>query len=527
MFPSRTLLSLAMVTCSSTAATGQTILHTYVETEPEAGAGMSVAIWDDLDGDGYLEWVVGAPYKDGLGTSSGQVTVFSGSDHSVQFTLSGASAGSRLGRSLANVGDLDADGHDELAITADGEQKLYVYSGATATLLWEVHEAGDANFGRCVALATTGTSVITYSGDTGAQIWRRAVDQDYGWSLAGVGDIDADGHGDILVGEWAYFGDWAQEAIILGGADGSTIRSIPTGASHFNSQFGWAVAALGDQDGDGVGEYAIGDPTDASFGGGDGFVNVYSGASGALLATITPNEWGEFGASVANAGDVDADGLDDLLIGDPLGGPGAGYAYVYSVDRNEQIYQYTDSPLELLGASAAGVADVNGDGWPEALVGGGAATIGGPIEEGGAVLMTLGCPENAVYNYCTAAPNSTGQSATMGWQNTTSIANNDLRIFAEACPQNQFAMFFYGPGEAYAPLGDGFRCVKGPLYRLGVVQTGPGGLPSWSLDVTAPPQPSGQISAGETWFFQTWFRDPSGGPAGSNLSDALRITFCP
>jgi hypothetical protein len=47
-----------------------------------------------------------------------------------------------------------------------------------------------------------------------------------------------------------------------------------------------------------------------------------------------------------------------------------------------------------------------------------------------------------------------------------------------------------------------------------------------SLDFTNPPSPAAQITAGSTWYFQTWFRDPGFGPAGFNLSNAVEVPFC-
>ena len=150
----RTALVLGMTACArSSAAVGQTVLHVYTETEPHARAGESVAIWDDADGDGFREWAVGVPRRDGVGNDSGQVMVFSGSDHSLLTTIDGAVAGARLGQSIANVGDLNLDGKDELAVGAPGERKVYVHSGADGTLLWSAHEPGDNGFGGCVSPA--------------------------------------------------------------------------------------------------------------------------------------------------------------------------------------------------------------------------------------------------------------------------------------------------------------------------------------------------------------------------------------
>ena len=72
----------------------------------------------------------------------------------------------------------------------------------------------------------------------------------------------------------------------------------------------------------------------------------------------------------------------------------------------------------------------------------------------------------------------------------------------------------------------GFRCIGGTVYRLDVTVAVAGVL-SHALDVTDPPSPGGQITAGSTWNFQAWFRDPAGGGAAFNLSDGLNVTFSP
>ena len=86
-------LSLALVPFLLPTARAQTVLHTFNEAEAGAGAGDAVAIWDDLNGDGFLEWVVGAPGQNSNGADAGRVTVLSGADHSVLHTFDGGQAG--------------------------------------------------------------------------------------------------------------------------------------------------------------------------------------------------------------------------------------------------------------------------------------------------------------------------------------------------------------------------------------------------------------------------------------------------
>ncbi len=132
---------------------------------------------------------------------------------------------------------------------------------------------------------------------------------------------------------------------------------------------------------------------------------------------------------------------------------------------------------------------------------------------------------SGISNYCTSGTNSTGGAAIITATGTPSIAANDIVLNAFPCPPNQFGLFFYGPNQSNNPFGNGRLCVSGGIYRLGVVQMDSFGIASKSLDVTSPPQASGQITSGSSWNFQFWFRDPGLG-AGFDLSDGVEVSFC-
>ena len=141
-------------------------------------------------------------------------------------------------------------------------------------------------------------------------------------------------------------------------------------------------------------------------------------------------------------------------------------------------------------------------------------------------VVTLPGPCIPPVNYCSTAPNSAGSGAVMIWKGTGSVSANALLLGVQGAPPDKPALFFYGAGQTQVPFGDGFRCVAPPIFRLPAFLTSPQGTASFHLDVTAPPNPAGQIRAGETWNFQLWYRDPSFGHAGFNLSDGLEVLFC-
>ena len=97
-------------------------------------------------------------------------------------------------------------------------------------------------------------------------------------------------------------------------------------------------------------------------------------------------------------------------------------------------------------------------------------------------------------------------------------------------PVGQFGIFYYGPEPVSLPFGNGVRCVGAGsvgTFRLPPIQIDTFGFVQQAVDINNPPQPNGQISAGDTWYFQFWYRDPNGGGSGFNLTDGLEVTFCP
>jgi Tol biopolymer transport system component len=136
------------------------------------------------------------------------------------------------------------------------------------------------------------------------------------------------------------------------------------------------------------------------------------------------------------------------------------------------------------------------------------------------------CP--APVPYCTSLPNSTGAASFMGATGSTSVAADDLSLYAVQCPPESSALFYYGTATGQTPFGDGNRCVFGATFRLAPLATSGAGNAVHAVVLAQPPEPAGLILAGSVWHFQLWYRDVNG-PLGSgfNFSDGLSITFCP
>jgi len=133
---------------------------------------------------------------------------------------------------------------------------------------------------------------------------------------------------------------------------------------HVGDSFGWVAENLGDINHDGVNDIIIPAILNNQNGVSAGKVYIYSGANFAELNTVLGNPGEQFGYSATSAGDVNADGTPDYVIG----GPGSGRVAVYSGSNHSQLREWT-MPGMRFGASVAGAGDVNGDGYGDILVG--------------------------------------------------------------------------------------------------------------------------------------------------------------
>lgn len=188
-------------------------------------------------------------------------------------------------------------------------------------------------------------------------------------SVAGAGDVNGDGHADLLIGSpFASPGalTYAGSARLRSGADGSVLLAWD-GDSVYDS-LGQVVAGLGDTDGDGVGDMAF---RVDKLGSVPESVLLVSGATGAVLHEfLAPVVLQDFGAHLAGAGDVDGDGLNDLLVGADE------RAWVYSGASGALLHQLGGDLGNDVSVAAAG--DVDSDGHADVLLGAPYDDTGGP-----------------------------------------------------------------------------------------------------------------------------------------------------
>ncbi|MCG8347579.1 MAG: hypothetical protein MI924_07335 [Chloroflexales bacterium] len=146
------------------------------------------------------------------------------------------------------------------------------------------------------------------------------------------------------------------------------IHTLNGEAPNAADSFGWVGASIGDLDQDGANEFIISAPTYSATVANQGRVYLYSGRTGAALHTITGEAGGQLGYSVVAAGDINKDNVPDYIVSSPGGAGVLGRVQVYSGADNSELYNLSSNP-GFFGADIDGGTDVNGDTYPDIIVG--------------------------------------------------------------------------------------------------------------------------------------------------------------
>ena len=297
--------------------------------------GWAVSELRDIDGDGAMEAMAGAPSAGG----TGRIYVHSGGTGTLIQTLNGV-AGSQLGYALGDAGDVNSDGVIDIigGAPGSGAGSAWIFSGVDGSVLRELPGEFNGDF--------------------------------FGSAVAGVGDVNDDGVDDVMVGAESsnFAGNLSGRVYVYSGATGALIRTLE--AEGANDRFGSGTAGTDDVTGDGVPDLIVG----ARGAGpqGRGRVYVYSGATGTLaFPPLDPIGNGASGLGqffVAGVGDVNNDGTPDIYGGDFGHARGRGRAYVWSGVDGALLHRFTGKIGEGVGPGR-GAGDINNDGFADLVIG--------------------------------------------------------------------------------------------------------------------------------------------------------------
>jgi hypothetical protein len=416
---SPSLATFAAVLLATAAGAAQTRMLTLTSSMPLGHLGQAVGSAGDVDDDGFPDIIAGAPLATRAGALSGWAGVYSGRTGQVLYAYSGQAAEQYFGSGVSGVGDIDADGHEDFAIGATGDGtagtragRLFVHSGRTGSLIFDIRGEGPGDlFGHAVARAgdvdrdgvpdfivgapENGDPVMNYgpgyaevySGRTGRVLHRfrgRDVGFEQGHAVATAGDVDRDGHADLVVSSVleSVPTSGVGAARVYSGRTGEvlhTFRGAP-GADHF----AMAVCGLGDVDGDGVVDIGVSAVELASLLPGN--VSVFSGRTGERLRYVRAAAFSEmFGVSLCAVGDLDQDGHADFATGSAGADGGLGAALVFRGRDGSLLRRIVGQDRGAAFAFPMATAGVNQDGYADLLVG-----ARGVAQETGAVFVFSG-----------------------------------------------------------------------------------------------------------------------------------------
>ena len=343
--------------------------------EQRDSAGESISGAGDVNGDGNDDLLLGVRFNDEAGASGGAAYLVLG-PVSGTFDLSLADAkllgedrGDEAGWSVAGAGDVDADGHDDVLVGTGLREASTGHAGTAYLLNGPV--TGTFGLGRADATLDLEPGI----GD--------------GTRVTGVGDANGDGNADVLIGS-PYDGETGGAAYLLlgpaiGAIDLGTAADAKLLAEAEGDRAGHRLAWAGDADGDGNDDLLVGaagnDEGGTSAGAAYLFLSPVTGEHdlGTADAKLIGGEMDSVGERVAGAGDMDADGRDDLLVADYSGdGRVGGVAYLVRtpVSGTIEIADGSDVTFlgqwrdDVIGGGIDGGNDVDADGRPDLLLNG-------------------------------------------------------------------------------------------------------------------------------------------------------------
>lgn len=377
---------------------------------PDDSSGRSVGGVDDVNGDGLDDIVVGAvgAASNGLDFAGRTYVVFGKADTEKVplaevtqgvggFSLDGEAGGDASGRTVGGAGDVNGDGIADIIVGASGADPNGTESGRAYVVF------GKADTDKVLlADVTQGIGGFALDGE--------ALEDNSGVSVSGAGDVNGDGLADVIVGAsgadpsgtdsgraYVVFGKEDTDKVLLADV-AQGIGGFALDGEEPDDHSGISVSGVGDVNGDGLADVMVGAPgADANtphsgrtyvvFGKADTdkvrLADVAQGIGGFALDGEPSEE--SFGMSLSGGGDVDGDGLADVVVGDAAAGANgrqSGRTYVVFGKKNTDRVSLADvaqgiGGFALDGADAADgsgltvnlAGDVNGDELADVVVG--------------------------------------------------------------------------------------------------------------------------------------------------------------
>jgi hypothetical protein len=440
----------------------------------------------DVNGDSIPDLIVGAPSNDAVADFAGRAYLFYGplsgniNAADADAIITAEAFGDNLGISVASAGDVNNDGFDDVIIGARGNDRRGIQSGRVYLFYGPLSGS----------LAATDADAII----SGAEF------NEIGHVVASAGDPNGDGFDDIVIGTAIAGSSFQGQVFVFNGPlfgerTAASADAVITG-SFSNESFGASVASA-DVNDDGIPDLIAGAPRFPLGGVDTGRAYVFYGPiAGSMIATdadviIFGEDLNDgFGTSAASAGDVNGDGVDDVIVGaNQLFNEGNGKAYVFYGPLAGSIQAAAadaimvgEAAQNLFGISVAGVGDFNGDGFDDVLVGawdndGGGVRSGRAYTFFGPLAGTIAAAE-ADFIVTGAAGDQLGLSVAGGDLNGDGFG--DLIIGAPQFNDGDpgYAAIFFGTGQS----GQGLSLTLTP-HNPPIVIPPAGGSFRYDLDL--------------------------------------------